>query len=63
MNPYESPPQATNSEQLRGVPPEVEVEYEVTFDDLASFSWETLQRQRYWFDLVILVTVPLLMLN
>ena len=58
MNPYESPPEALSAEQLRSVPPEVEVEYDVTFDDLITFSWETLERQRGWLDLVILVFVP-----
>lgn len=58
MNPYESPAKELNLELLRSVPPEVEVEYDVTFDDLAAFSWETLERQRAWLDLVILVVVP-----
>jgi hypothetical protein len=44
------------------VPPEVEMEYEVTFDDLTTFSWETLERQRAWLDLWILVFVPTLAL-
>jgi len=60
MNPYESPPQAAAIEPLRGVPPEVEVEYELTFDDLASYSWELMQRQRFWFDLTVLLTVAAL---
>jgi hypothetical protein len=62
MNPYESPSKELDLEQTHTVPPEVEIEYEVTFDDLAAFSWETLQRQRYWFDLAILVVVPVLAL-
>jgi hypothetical protein len=62
MNPYESPAKELNLEQLRGIPPEVEVEYDVTFDDLITFSWETLERQRGWLDLVILVIVPALAL-